>query len=110
MNPFKTDLNSTVSRLITEHGVKEVLRAVADDVANREKVIREENDRHLSDAVEFMFPVLVQAFPRVGKKLGSFIRSVLKSRPVTESLKVIKADSDKQSQLVKEAYSEWQKI
>jgi hypothetical protein len=110
MNPFKTDLKDSVSRLLNEHGIKNVLQAIAEDVADRERIIKEENDRNLSGAVEFMFPVLVQALPKTGKRLGSFIRSVLKSRPVVESLKVINADSPNHSQSVREAWVEWKKL
>jgi cell division protein ZapA (FtsZ GTPase activity inhibitor) len=107
---MKTNLKESVSTLLTEHGIKEVLQAIAEDVSRRESVIREENDRNLSNAVEFMFPLLVQAIPKVGGIFGSFIRRTLKSIPVTESLKVIKADSCKQSQAVKEAYQQWRDL
>ena len=101
------ELQNTISRMISMYGVKAVLKAVSDDIENRENLIRETSDRNLSNAFDFMFPAMVKAQPKLGKKLGSLVRMVLKSVPVRESLKIIKADSENHSPAMKEAFKEW---
>jgi hypothetical protein len=103
-------LQQEISRLISEHGVSAVLEAISNDISKREKIIRDNNDRNLGGAVEYMFPALIKAYPKVGKKLGNWLSHVLKCRPVVESLKIIKADSPNQSVAMKEAYNEWERM
>jgi len=100
-------LQSDISRLIAENGLQAVLHAVSEDISRREQLIREEHDRNLSCAFEFMFPVMVKTRSKLGKKLGSLVEMVLNSIPVRQSIKIIKADSPNHSQSVKEAYQEW---
>ncbi len=102
--PQYSEDQQLLAALVSKHGVASVLDGIKTVINNGEKAIREEYDSDLGNAFDFLFVTLVEVYPQLGKKSQKIAKMMLKSRPVTSSLKIRKADSPCQSVAMKEAY------
>lgn len=82
-----------LAALVKKHGVADVLAGVQTVIKDGEKAIREEHDLDLGNAFDFLFTNLVEVYPKLNKNDQYIAKKTLKSRPVTNSLKIRKADS-----------------
>lgn len=93
----------SLNDLISEHGAQAVIEALAENLKNRESVIREQHDGTLGTAFDYLVTTLVEFYPLLPLKKFEMIKRTLLSRPVVESMKIRKADSAMQSIAMREA-------
>ena len=88
-------------------GIQGVLEAVAADIKESERQTEERHNRTLGAALEFIFPILMQALPGMKKKDRDHCQQVLLSPIIKDALRIIQADHPRSSPAMKEAYSQW---
>ena len=102
-NEFKNE----IKYLLDVKGIQKVLEAVATDIKESERQTEERHNRTLGAALEFIFPLLMQALPGMKKKDRDLCQQVLLSPIIKEALSLIQADHPGSSPAMKAAYLQW---
>lgn len=94
---------NTIAALLAEHSPQTVLEALSENLKNKEKILQERYDSHLGNSFDMLVTLLVEVYPKLGKRDAAMAKMTLLSKPVVESMKIRKADSPLQSLAMREA-------
>ncbi len=101
------EFKDAIKYFLDVKGIQKVLEAVATDIKESERQIEERHNRTLGAALEYIFPLLMQALPQVKKKDRDIFQRFLFSPIIKEALYLIRADHPGSSPAMKTAYSQW---
>ena len=101
-NEFK----QAIKYFLDVKGTQKVLETIAEDIKESERQIEKRYNQTLGIALEYFFPLLIQALPRMKKKERDYCQQVFLSPIVKEALSIIQADHPNSSPAMKEAYSQ----
>ena len=101
------EFKQAIKYILDVKGTQKVLETIAEDIKESERQIEKRYNQTLGTALEYFFPLLIQALPRMKKKDRDFCQQVFLSPIIKEALSIIQADHPNSSPAMKEADSQW---